>query len=74
MRRLTPFIAATLLLAGCSTAQQRADEAAQKAERAAAQNRADEVECRDYKVPPAGSTEAYNRCLDMLKRTRPEEK
>ena len=72
--RLIPLIAAALLLVGCTSAQRQADEAAQKAKLAAEQDKADEAECRLYATPPAGSIEAYNRCRDMLKSTRPNEK
>jgi outer membrane biogenesis lipoprotein LolB len=66
--------AAALLLAACASAQHQADEAAQKAQRAAEQDKADDAECRGYKVPPAGSIEAYNQCRDMLKTSRSDGK
>jgi outer membrane biogenesis lipoprotein LolB len=72
--RLMPLIAAGLLLAACTSAQRQADEAAQKAQRAAEQDKADDAECRGYKVPPAGSIEAYNQCRDMLKSSRSDGK
>jgi hypothetical protein len=68
--RLIPLIAAALLLAGCASAQQRADEAAQKAKLAAEQEKADDAECKVYETPPAGSKEAYNHCREMLKSSR----
>ena len=67
-----PLFAAALLLAGCTSAHQ-ADEAAEKAQRAAAQEHADDAECQPYAVPPAGSRAAYNHCRDMLKSSRPAE-
>ena len=70
MRVVPAVILISLLLLCCST-QRQANDAAAAAERAKAQDQADDAECQPYAVPPAGSRAAYNHCRDMLKSSRP---
>jgi outer membrane biogenesis lipoprotein LolB len=59
---------AVLLLAGCTTQQQAGEAAAKKAQRAAAQDQADDAQCRSYGTP-AGS-DGYEKCRRILAKGR----
>jgi outer membrane biogenesis lipoprotein LolB len=66
--RLAILFSTCVLLAGCSTQHSASETAAQKAQRAAAQDQADDAQCRRYDVVPG--SDAYAQCRTVLKKGR----
>jgi hypothetical protein len=66
--RLAILLSTCVLLAGCSTQRSPAEVAAQKAQRAAALDQADDAQCRRYDLVPG--SDPYTQCRTVLKKGR----
>jgi outer membrane biogenesis lipoprotein LolB len=66
--RVAILVAVFLLTAGCATQQQAAEATAKKAQRAAAQDQADDAQCRSYGTPPG--SDGYEKCRRILTKGR----
>lgn len=76
MKLAVTFSACFLLLAGCATQRQPSEAevreaAAKSAQRAAAQDKADDAQCRSYGTPPG--SEGYARCRSILMKGRSDD-
>jgi protein-tyrosine-phosphatase len=66
--RLAILCAVGVLLVGCTGQQQASEAAAQKAQRMAAHDQADDTQCRSYGTSPG--SDAYAQCRSVLAKSR----
>jgi outer membrane biogenesis lipoprotein LolB len=66
--RSVALIPVCLLLAACAAQRPASEIAAEKAQRAAAADAADDAQCRSYNTLPG--SDAYAQCRNVLKKGR----
>jgi hypothetical protein len=76
MKLAVAFSAFILFLAGCATRHQPSEAevretAAKNAQRAAAQDKADDSQCKSYGTPPG--SDGYTRCRSILAKGRSDD-